>query len=208
MIEPEEGSAGQEPTPEPDLSLFVLPTPEEASGALPHSLPEPPRLRHGVDRGKRPTAKARFWTQLVAPQTFRPSFEMSLSVDLDALIPPERMEQLEEWIGLYREPGMARQPVATWEALYEKSPQFSLRNLFRYEKDAWPDHLLWKWKTVRDLQWDLGVDEIRTMKFVPEIPFITDWLIDGVDHWQELRGSLVDELEWKTLAKRTDPRDG
>ena len=43
---------------------------------------------------------------------------------------------------------------------------------------------------------------------VPKIPFITEWLIDGVDHWQQLRASLVDDLAWGTLAKRTDPREG
>jgi len=181
------------------LDLFVLPLPEEAAGLL--SLPEPPVLRHAAaGRGSRARIKQRFWPGLLKAERFRPKFGIDSKI-LD-LVAPERLAAYTEWGGLYREPTMAEQPLETDEALDQCTPQFILRNLERYEKDAWPDELWWDRKTLRDAPYDLGMTDIREMRLLQPIQFHEDWNMDALGACKRERTELFEETPWSSLHFR------
>lgn len=181
-----------------DTTIFVLPLPEEAAGAL--DLPEPPLLRQGADQGRRARIKRYFWEPVIRPLSFRP--EISHDFVIQDPIAPERLDQLESWAGLFQEPRYVEQPLAVQEGLEQKSPQFTLRNLHRMEKDAWPDDLWWSWKTLRKLPHELGLDEVRKMHLVPRPSFHEEWLLEYMKECIKKRRELLHELAWCELRFR------
>ena len=180
-----------------DLSLFVLPVRDEQAFGV--ALPEPPELVRGA-RGRRPDLKRGFWFRLVRAITFRPDF----TIEPRAYCPlsDERIEELTEWAGLFADPEYCEQPVDTLNAMDERMAQFSLRNLVRYEKDAWPDELRFDWKTLRKLPHEMGLDEIRSLAIHPKLSLLQDWNLDALAEANEAYRHLFRELDWATLRFR------
>lgn len=177
-----------------DLTLFVLPVVSERAFGL--DLPEPPELVQGA-RGRRPRIKRHFWAQLMQPITFRPDF----TIEPRAYCPlsDERIAELTDWVGLFGEPEYTEQPVDILNAMDERMPQFSLRNLVRYEKDAWPDDLRYEWKTLRELPHELGLDEVRTLAVHPKMSLHEDWNLDALAETLRAQRDIFHTLKWSTL---------
>jgi len=180
-----------------ERSLFQLPLPEIAEGKLHFS--EPTQLRHGVWDG-RGRAKYHFWRPLDRLQDLCPD-RVPRPRARDP-IPPERLEQLEKAFPERHDQRFREQPLPVSDALREKTPQFILRNLPRYEKDAWVNDLFWERKLLRDLLHDVGLEDVRTLRCFEKFEFQTTFGIDVIrlwrgEHREWSKGTAWAELNFK-----------
>jgi hypothetical protein len=186
-----------------DLTLFRLPV--SAGDAEP--LPEQIRLANrprGMDR--RAAAKRAFWRALARDQ--RAPEHPSLGTLEDPVL-HARLAALETGPGVFREPKRREIPIAVQEAIEERMPQFCLRNLVRYEMEAWVDDLWWETCHLRDTPRDVEADlaPARRGRMGPDRgELITELSPSRIRALKREHRQLMEVERWEDFSWRKGPR--
>jgi len=184
-----------------DLGLFRLPLPE--SQAEPG--PEQEWLGNHPQFGPRAACKRAFW-QRVRHDHVVPLAELPSS--LRELVPEERHEAMTD-PGVIGEPARYERPLDLDESLEECSPQFCLRNLERYEKDAWVDDLWWTVSPLRETPGDVEalLEAVRKADAgEQELGFVATLSKDVLRSLRDEHLELMERTEWRAFTWRRGPR--
>ncbi len=182
---------------EPDLGLFRLPVQDDA-------LPEPADLGGGRF-ARRAAVKRAFWEPMRHDEALQPTELPGVSSDL---VSEERIEELLD-PGVVGEPQDVRRPWEVEEALEECAPQLCLRNLERYEMDAWVDDLWWIVRDVRETPDDVAatLDPIHRADLGErELHFLEELSGPIVRAFRDEHQDLVARTEWRAFTWRRGPR--
>lgn len=167
--------------------------------------PELDRLGNGPRFAARAESKRAFW-RLVRHDHVVP--EAGVPSALRDLVSAERLEAL-EGPGVLGEPVRYRRPHDLDDLLEERSPQFCLRNLERYEKDAWVDDLWWTTTELRDTPAKLAAllaPVHRADQGERELTFLERQSREVIAELREERLDLLERTEWRAFTWRRGPR--
>ena len=187
---------------QPDLSLFRLPLPDPDRPAT----PELERLGNHAGSERRAQLKRRFWGQV---DHERVGMDVGLSVAPRELVPEARLDALARGPGVICEPHIQDQPLKIAEALEECTPQFCLRNLHRYEKDAWVESLWWEVTELRETPGEIA-DALSAIhrgdlgERAP--PFLDPISLVAICELRDERDGLIEGTDWGGFTWRRGPR--
>ena len=187
---------------EPDLGLFRLPLPDLDPD--PADSPEQACLTSGAGSATR-AGKQAFWERITVSDLVPECPDLSVVRDL---VSPERLADMARGPGVLQEPTSIEPPPEVRSDLGNCSPQFCLRNLWRYEKTAWVDLLWWNWSKVRDTPSDAASDLalVRKLDRVVPGPLLAELSMARLASLQQERHEVLDELDWRAFTWRRGPR--
>ena len=183
---------------EPDLSLFRLPVPDDTD------LPEQWDLGGGGFE-ERAAAKRAFWRLHRHEDAIRVTEAREAFQDL---VSQERIESLLA-PGVVGEPQPFPRPWQIDEALEECTAQLCLRNLERYELDAWVDDLWWTVNDVRETPGDVAdaLEPIRRADLGEwELSFVDEPSHAVLGGLRDERDEVIRRTDWRTFTWRRGPR--